>query len=107
MEKVLSAGTHSLVWQGWGGRYFGVELPKELSWGTWSRAGAEREADARVQIRKCVRVNRCRYFCVFKFFSCSPLWSLGNEEGVGSENEEEKRNNLAFSIFLCLTSTDL
>jgi len=77
--------------------------PGELSWGVWSGVRARREADARPQIRKCVRVNKYMWFYVLKFSSASPPWSLGDEEEVGSEHEEEKRNTLS----LCLFSTDL
>lgn len=40
-------------------------LTGELSWGVWSGVRDRREADARVQIRKCVRVNKCFYVLHF------------------------------------------
>lgn len=69
--RVLQAAAWKRFWlQGltaWGGRrgeggFAGLgRLTEELSWGVWSGVRDRREADARVQIRKCVRVNRCFY----------------------------------------------
>lgn len=78
----------STAWGGRGGEggFAGAgRQPGELSWGAWSGVRARREADARAQIRKCVRVNRGGCFYVFKFSSPSPPWSLDDEEGVESE----------------------
>lgn len=103
MGEVLSAGITA-----WGGRRgeggFAGEgrQPGELGWGTWSGVRAGREADAGAEIRKCVRVNRCRGFYVFKFPSPPPPWSLGDEERVGSEHEEMKRTALSLSLPLSL-----
>lgn len=46
----------------------------QAPWGACSGAQARRGADATMQIRKCVKVNRCRSFHVFRvFFSLSTL----------------------------------
>lgn len=65
MEEALSAGITAWGGRGGEGGFAGVgRQPGELGWGARSGVRAGREADAGAEIRKCVRVNRCRGFYV-------------------------------------------